>query len=200
MLTTPYSRAGVEAGGSIRGGGSGNKIVNKSKKKYRYDYNKYTQAFRNLHSTESPQTQSRSVEVVDTQTVRERGYRSNKKTWNSDINSNNNSINSKKALKQQQIFGFGQRNTQSESDHQVQLSGDSHNSHDSHSFKDSTKLTIPPILLQNNASNGSNTSDVSFDAITKEPNGMSICSAGSFNGVFPNNTQKGSGSGSGSGS
>ena len=58
------------------------------------------------------------------------------------------------------------------------------------------KLTIPSILFQNNASNGSNISRVNFDAITEEPNGiMSIHSAGSFNGVFPNNTQNGSGSG-----
>ena len=158
---------------------SGNKIVNKSKKKHRYDYNKYAQShIRKGHSTESPQTQSRSVKVVDTQIVQERGCSSNKKTGNSNINHNNNSINPKKALKQQQIFGFDQRNTQSKSD--------SHNSQNSQSFEDS-------IPLQNNASNGS------CDAITEEPNGvMSIYSAGSFNGVFRNNAQNGGGSGSGS--
>ena len=183
-ISTPYNRAGVGAGESTSSGGgrvSGNKILIKSQ-------SHTGAAFHKMHSAESPQSQSRS-EVVETQIIS-----SDNKTWNTNINSNNNSIHSKKASKQQQIFSFSQQNTQSDSVYQIQMSG---YSHDSHSSEDSpNKSTIPSIISQNSASN-SNTSGVSFDAITEEPNSScTIYSTGTFNGVFPNNTQSGSGSGS----
>ena len=181
--SSPTGTTCSNGGGTTGSIGSGNKILNKSKKKHKYDYSKYTQSHK-MHSTEA----------VDTQIIRKRGgYGGNNKTGNSNINSNN----SKKGLKQQQIFSFSQQQSQTQSHsghsghsghHQIQLSGDSHNSHSEDS---ATKLTILPIILQKNASNDSNISGVSFDTITEEPNGMmsnnsnsTIHSGGSFDGVF----------------
>ena len=109
------------------------------------EQNSMIASFRKMHSTESTQSQSRSVEVVDTHIIQKRsGYSSNNKTGNSNINGDNNGNNSKKALQQQQIFSFcQQQETQSHLGHQqIQSSGDSYNSHNSRSFEDSaTKIT-----------------------------------------------------------